>query len=183
MAVEWSRDWSSRFHNRETTEIPEAGRGKGGSYPGGIRGSKFLPTLGLRLPASRPGREQLAVVLRLPVLVVCNSSSRRSAHQANGIKANTNVSHYGKPLGACFMNAFVICHCASVFDTIYPVLHRPAIMLYLKSTFNYIRLLLKTSPDCSLRISLVIHNNKPDIRGLNNVTQQGQQSCRSGTRQ
>lgn len=72
------------------------------------------------------------------------------------------------------MNAFVICHFASLFDTIYPVLHRPAIMFYFKSTFSYIGLLLKTNPDCYLRISLVINNNTPDIRGFNNVTQQGQ---------
>lgn len=78
-------------------------------------------------PALRPGREHLSVVFRCPVLVVCDHGSRRSTHQASDIKANTKISHYGASLGAFFMNAFVICHFAFLFDTIYPILHRPAV--------------------------------------------------------
>lgn len=136
MAVEWSRDWSSHFLPRNHGD-PRSRTRAGKSLPGASEGAASATTWSPP-PAPGTGREHLSVVSRRPGLVVWDSRTRRSTQQAIGIKANTKASHDRACLGAHLRNVFVLCHFASVFDTKYPILHRPALMFYFKRTLDHI---------------------------------------------
>lgn len=68
-----------------STYIPDAGRGKKGSYHRGFRRSMALITLDFRLLASRTLRDYISVVLSHLVLVIFTA-----ARQENDMKTNVN---------------------------------------------------------------------------------------------